>query len=155
MTKLFLYSVEREYPVSIERLWSAWTIASELEAWYHGTEHESIKGAVTSELSISGLWSCGIFVPTHNFSGYFFGRYTEIIENELLAHTMHYTESAEEFNAKDFRSASHHVVIRFKSRGENSWVKFSQFGELPEGEEMRAQAGMESYLDSLGEFLSK
>lgn len=32
MTQAFLYSVEREYPVSIDRLWKAWTDAAELEA---------------------------------------------------------------------------------------------------------------------------
>ena len=155
MTQPFLYSVEREYPVTIKKLWKAWVDPFDLEAWYHGTEHESVIGATASELSIDGLWSCGIFVPSHNFSVYFFGRYTKIIENELLEHTMHYTESIEEFNAKDFSSASHHVVIRFEARGKNSWVNFSQFGELPKGEEVRAQAGMESYFDSLREFLSK
>jgi hypothetical protein len=31
-------------------------------------------------------------------------------------------------------------------------VKFSQFGELPEGQAEQAQAGMESYLDSLEQF---
>ena len=125
MTPPFLYSVEREYPVAIKQLWKAWVNPLDLESWCHGTEHESIKGATTSDLSIGGLWSCGIFVPSHNFSAYFFGRYTEIIENELLEHTMHYTDSPEEFNAKDFSSASHHVVIRFESRGEKSWVNFS------------------------------
>jgi hypothetical protein len=32
-------------------------------------------------------------------------------------------------------------------------VRFSQFGDLPEGEPDRAKAGMESYFDSLGQFL--
>jgi hypothetical protein len=34
------------------------------------------------------------------------------------------------------------------------WVRFSQFGELPEGDAEQAQAGMESYFDSLGIFLN-
>jgi hypothetical protein len=33
-------------------------------------------------------------------------------------------------------------------------VKFSQFGDLPESEAIQAQAGMESYFDSLGDYLS-
>jgi uncharacterized protein YndB with AHSA1/START domain len=32
MTLPFLYSVEREFAVPVERLWSAWTDAAELEA---------------------------------------------------------------------------------------------------------------------------
>lgn len=155
MSQPFLYSVEREFPVAVERLWKAWTDATELEAWYHPTDLDSVKGATASDLTIGGLWSCGVDVPAHNFVAYFYGQYTRIIQNELLEHTMHYTQSAVEFEAKDFDSPSHLIVIEFQSRGANSWVKFSQFGELPGGEEKQAQAGMESYLDSLGVFLSR
>lgn len=153
MTQPFLYSVEREFPVSIEKLWKAWANASDLEAWYHGTAHRSVKGSTESELVSGGLWSCGVYVPSHDFSVYFYGRYTKIIQHEIIEHTMHYTDSADEFKLKDFNTASHDVVISFESRGEKSWVKFSQYGELPEGEEKQAQAGMESYFDSLGNFL--
>jgi hypothetical protein len=34
-----------------------------------------------------------------------------------------------------------------------TWVRFSQFGELPEGQVEQTQQGMESYFDSLGEYL--
>ena len=91
MNRQFLYSVEREFPVSIDRLWRAWTDASELEAWYHPTDLGSTKGATVSDLNINGLWSCGVEVPEHNFTAYFFGQYTEIVHNELLEHTLHYT----------------------------------------------------------------
>jgi uncharacterized protein YndB with AHSA1/START domain len=66
MTQAFLYSVEREYPVGIERMWQAWTTTSELETWYHGTEHSCVKGATTSELRIGGLWTVAIDVPQMN-----------------------------------------------------------------------------------------
>jgi hypothetical protein len=33
-------------------------------------------------------------------------------------------------------------------------VKFSQYGELPPGQAVQAQAGMESYFDSLEAYLS-
>jgi hypothetical protein len=49
---------------------------------------------------------------------------------------------------------SHLIVIDFDNRGDSSWVRFSQFGELPEGDAEQAQAGMESYFDSLGIFLN-
>lgn len=155
MNQPFLYSVERDFPATVERLWKAWTDASELEAWYHPTELHSVKDATASILTIGGLWSCGVDVPAHNFSAYFYGRYTNIIQNELLEHTMHYTKSAKEFAVKDFTTPSHHIVIEFQERGAKGWVKFSQYGELPEGEEKQAQAGMKSYLESLAQFLSK
>jgi uncharacterized protein YndB with AHSA1/START domain len=155
MSQPFLYSVEREYPVSIAKLWHAWVDAAALEEWYHPTDLSSVKGATLSDLTVGGLWSCGVDVPAHNFAAYFFGKYTTIVENELLVHTMHYTESKEAFAATDFSTPSHEVIINFESRGDSSWVKFSQYGELPEGQAERAQAGMESYFDSLGKFLSK
>lgn len=155
MTQPFLYSVEREYPVSIDRLWKAWTDATDLESWYFPTDLGSTKGATVSDLSISGLWGCGVEVPEHGFTAYFFGKYTKIEKNQLIEHTMHYTTSSEEFAAKDFSTKSHLIRIEFKDRGSSSLSKFSQFGELPEGQAEMAQAGMNSYLESLAQFLSK
>jgi hypothetical protein len=49
---------------------------------------------------------------------------------------------------------NHLIVIDFDNRGDSSWVRFSQFGEMPDGQAEQAQAGMESYFDSLGNFLN-
>jgi len=155
MPQEFLYSVEREYPVSIDRLWKAWTDASELECWYFPTDLSSTKGATVSELTIGGIWTCGVEVPEQSFTAYFFGKYTKIEKNRLLEHTLHYTTSHEEFMAKDFETESHLIRIEFEDRGYSSWSKFSQFGELPEGQAAMAQAGMNSYLDSLAQHLVK
>ena len=58
------------------------------------------------------------------------------------------------FAARD-ESAPHHLVrVEFESRDFRSWVKFSQFGELPAGQAVQAQAGMESYFDSLQAYLA-
>ena len=84
MTQNFLYSVEREYPVSIDQLWRAWTDASELESWYFPTDLSSTKGATVSELKVDGMWACGVEVPAHGFTAYFFGKYTNIVNHELL-----------------------------------------------------------------------
>jgi uncharacterized protein YndB with AHSA1/START domain len=155
MTQAFLYSVEREYPVSINDLWSAWTDPAKLEAWYFPTALKSVPGATTSELHISGLWACAVDVAQFGFVAYFFGKYTKIEQGKLIEHTLHYTQSKEEFEAKNFDSESHLIVLDFEDRGDRSWVKFSQYGELPEGQAAQAQAGMESYFDSLSNFLAK
>jgi hypothetical protein len=154
MTQAFLYSVEREYPVGIECMWQAWTTTSELETWYHGKEHSCVKGATTSELRVGGLWTVAIDVPQFNFVAYFYGQY-RVIETYLqLKHTLHYTQSVDEFALRDMTTENHLIVIDFDNRGDSSWVRFSQFGELPEGDAEQAQAGMESYFDSLGIFLN-
>lgn len=155
MAQNFLYSVDREYPVSIADLWSAWTDASKLEAWYFPTALKSLKGTTTSELQVGGLWSCAVDVSAHGFVAYFFGTYTKIEHHKRIEHTLHYTQSEAEFVAKDFESPSHLILLDFEGRGDNSWVKFSQFGELPEGQIKQTQAGMESYFDSLSNFLNK
>lgn len=154
MSQPFLYSVEREYPVSIDRLWRAWTDASELESWYFPTDLGSTKGATVSDLVIGGMWSCGVEVPEQGFTAYFFGHYSKIVQNKLVEHTLNYTTSVEEFAKKDLTADSHLIRIEFEDRGSNSWSKFSQFGELPEGQAEMAQAGMNSYLESLARFLS-
>ncbi len=155
MTQAFLYSVEREYPVSIGDLWSAWTDPKKLEAWYFPTALKSVPGATESELRLGGLWACGVDVAEYGFVAYFYGKYTKIEHEKLIEHTLHYTQSKEEFQAKDFETESHFIVLDFQDRGQSSWVKFSQYGELPEGQAAQAQAGMESYLDSLSNFLAK
>jgi len=73
----------------------------------------------------------------------------------VIEHTLHFTLSADEFEARDEAGPSHRIVIDFEDRGVATWVRFSQFGELPEGEPDRAKAGMESYFDSLGRFLDE
>ncbi len=153
MSQPLLYSVEREFPVRVSTLWSAWTKAEELENWYHPTNFAAVKGATVSALYLGGIWACGVDVQPHNFVAFFYGKYIKIEEFTVIEHTMHYTESKLDFDAKDLTTPSHLVVINFEDRGENSWVKFSQFGDLPAGEEKRAQAGMESYLDSLALYL--
>ena len=55
---------------------------------------------------------------------------------------------------RDMSAPSHLIVIDFDDRGSSSWARFSQFGEMPEGQAEQAQAGMESYFDSLGNFLN-
>jgi uncharacterized protein YndB with AHSA1/START domain len=155
MDQTFLYSVEREYPVSIVELWSAWTDPLKLEAWYFPTSLKSVSGQTKSELFVGGLWTCAVDVAEFGFVAYFFGKYTRITEQKLIEHSLHYTQSKEEFEAMDFTTESHSIVLNFEDRGENSWVKFSQFGELPEGQAEQTKAGMESYFDSLSNFFSK
>ena len=59
-----------------------------------------------------------------------------------------------EYPLRDMSTPSHLIVIDFDDRGSSSWARFSQFGELPDGDAEQAQAGMESYFDSLGIFLN-
>jgi len=36
-----------------------------------------------------------------------------------------------------------------------TWVRFAQYGEMPADQATMAQAGMESYFDSLGAYLAR
>jgi hypothetical protein len=44
-------------------------------------------------------------------------------------------------------------VLEFESRGDNSWVKFTQFGEMPAEQIEATTVGMQSYFQSLAIFL--
>lgn len=149
----FLYSVEREYPVSLDVLWDAWVSAEKLEQWYCGTEFATVPQSVVSDAVVGGWWTIGIDVVQFDFVAYFYGTYTEVAPQSRLVHTMSYTQDADEFAARDLSAPHHTVTVDFEPRGDNAWVRFSQFGDLPEGEAPRAQAGMESYFDHLGKFL--
>lgn len=150
----FLYSVEREFDIPVEVLWDAWVDPVALEAWYHPLDLSCVPGSVSSDPIDEGEWSVAVDVPDYGFVAYFYGRYTAVVPHKRLDHTMHYTQSADEFAQRDESTEFHVVRIEFDNRGMRSWVKFTQFGEMPESEAARAQEGMESYVDSLERFLT-
>lgn len=149
----FLYSVEREYPVTIDTMWDAWANAAALQNWYHPIDLKCPPNSVENESVVGGIWSVAVDVPEHNFVAYFYGVYTEVVENELMCHTMCYTQSKAEWEARDMSAPHHNVVLNFETRGEKSWVKFSQYGEMPADQIELTKAGMESYFDSLESYL--
>jgi uncharacterized protein YndB with AHSA1/START domain len=154
MPEPMLYCVEREFSSRVECVWDAWTDASQLEAWYHPVGLASIPGTTVSNAVAGGYWAVTVDVPEFGFTAFFFGEYTEVLTHQRLAHTMLYTQSADEFAARDLGGPHHDVTVDFEARGDRTWVRFTQFGELPEGQAEQAQAGMESYFDSLQSFLA-
>jgi len=148
-----LYSVQREFDASIDKLWYAWTDAFALEAWHHPIGMSCVHGATQSEMKIGGLWTYAVQVPGRASISYFYGKYSLIQENRRFEHSMHYTESKDVFEHKDFNAPAHQISVEFEARGEKSWSKFSQYGEAPEAQVVLMTQGIESYFDSLGEFL--
>ena len=122
-----LYSVEREYPVAVSALWDAWMDADALQSWYSPTDLKVVPGFVTSEPE----------------------------ENKRIVHSMNYTQDIAEFEARVISPEAHTIEIDFEDRGDSSWVRFTQIGELPEGQAEQAKAGMESYFDNLSLYLSR
>lgn len=154
MTEQPAYSVERAYPVSMEKLWHAWTNGAALEAWYHGVEHRCVPGSVTGDAATGAIWSVGIDVPQYNVQVFFYGTYTSVTPQTQLVHTMHYTEKADEFAIKDMNTPAHRVVVDFAQRPEGAWVRFAQYGDMPAEQIPLVTAGMQSYFDSLGNYLA-
>lgn len=151
-----LYSVAREYSVPLERLWKSWTDATELEQWYSPVALDVLPGSVTSEPYVGGLWTVAVDVPMNGLVAYFFGRYLLVEENDRLEHTLHYTQDADEFSARDETTPSHLITLDFEARGDGlSWVRFTQFGEMPEEQVELTRQGTESYFDNLELFLSR
>jgi uncharacterized protein YndB with AHSA1/START domain len=150
-----LYFVEREFDRSIETLWSAWTNASELEAWYSPTMLSVVPGSVTSEVFVGGRWAVAVDVSVNGFNAYFWGRYSEVVPNVRLVHSLSYSQDEAEFIFADDNAPAHRIVLDFEKRGEHSWVRFTQFGEMPEEQAEASRDGMNSYLDNLESFLAK
>lgn len=148
-----LYSVEREFAVSVETLWLAWTQAEQLEKWYSPVDLSVVPGSVISEPKVGGLWTVAVDVPMHNIVAYFFGRYTEVEENVRLVHTLHYTQSADEFGLRDESTPHHLIKLDFERRGDNSWVRFTQYGEMPPEQVELTRQGTTSYFDNLEKYL--
>lgn len=150
-----LYFVEREYAVSIDELWSAWTSPEKLEQWYSPTDLSVIPGSAVSENVIGGRWAIGVDVTAHGFNAYFWGSYSEVEQNKKLVHTLCYSQDQKEFEARDDDPLAHTVVIDFEDRGGKSWCRFTQFGEMPAEQAEMSRQGMLSYFDNLGRFFDK
>lgn len=149
----FLYAVEREYVQPMSRIWEAWTDAAQLEAWYHPTVLANVPGSSVSEPHVGGAWAIAVDVPEHNMQSCFWGQYTAVDEGKLIEHTMFYTQDLAEFALKDLSGEFAKIVIDFEERPTGAFVRFTQYGELPEKHIPMARAGMESYLESLANYL--
>lgn len=148
-----LYSVEREFDVSVERLWRAWTDSTELERWYSPVALNVVPGSVTSEPRTGGAWTVAVDVPMNDTVAYFFGRYLVFEPFDRIEHTLHYTQDADEFTARDESTPSHLIVLEFAERGAGrSWVKFTQHGDMPEEQVELTRAGTTSYFDNLDQY---
>lgn len=152
----FLYSVERDFSVAVGSLWHAWAEPAALEQWYCPTVLKVVPGSVTNESVVGGPWAVAVDVSAFDMpNSYFYGTYSEVENHKLMVHSMHYTVDASEFEAKDFSTAAHTVVIEFEDRGDGqSWCKFSQYGDFAGGDVERTKAGMTSYFDNLEAFLA-
>jgi uncharacterized protein YndB with AHSA1/START domain len=149
-----LYSVEREYPVELDILWKAWVEPDQLQQWYSPEVLDTVPNSATSEAVVGGEWAIAIDVSVNGFNAYFWGKYTEVKFQEKLVHTMFYSQDELEFNLRGEVQEHHVIGIDFEARGENSWVRFSQFGSMDPEQAEATKDGMESYLNSLEHHLS-
>jgi uncharacterized protein YndB with AHSA1/START domain len=150
-----LYFVEREYPVDLAKLWSAWVEADQLQQWYSPQVLEVVPDSATSEAVVGGTWAIAIDVSVNGFNAYFWGKYTEVKFQEKLVHTMFYSQDELEFNLRGDDQAHHVIEIDFEARGTSSWVRFSQFGQMDAEQAEASKDGMESYFDNLASFLER
>lgn len=153
MTERELYFVEREFAVGVDRMWSAWTTASELEQWYHPTVLSVVPGTVTSEPIVGGRWAVAVDVPMNDMVAYFWGRYRVVDRNVRIEHTLSYSQDELEFIARDDDAPFHRIVIDITPTDLGVAVRFTQFGEMPDEQAEASRMGMESYFDSLEAFL--
>lgn len=148
------YSVERTYPVDTDQMWRAWTDASELERWYAPTDLSVVPGSVVSEAVKGGRWAVAVDASAYGHIAYFWGRFTEVVPQSRLVHGLAYSQEEADFLARDDDAPHHDIVIDMEPREGGTWVRFAQYGEMPADQAAMAQAGMESYFDSLGAHLA-
>ena len=148
------YSVERTYPVDNDTMWSAWTDAGELERWYAPTDLRVVPGSVVSDAVEGGRWAIAVDASSYGHIAYFWGRFTEVLPQSRLVHGLAYSQEEADFLARDDDPPHHDIVIDMEPRDGGTWVRFAQYGDMPADQAAMAQAGMESYFDSLGAHFS-
>jgi len=149
------YSVERTYPVGVDRMWHAWTDAAALEQWYAPTELSVVPGSVVSDAVIGGRWAVAVDATAYGHIAYFWGRYDEVDPERRIIHGLAYSQDEADFVAHDDDAPSHAIVIDMEARDGGTWVRFAQYGDMPADQAAMAQAGMESYFDSLATYLQR
>lgn len=153
MSDGLLYAITREFDCTPDRMWLAWTTASELEQWYHPTVLSVVPGSVTSEPVVGGRWAVAVDVPMNDIVAYFWGRYLVVDLHKRIEHTLSYSQDITEFDARDDEAPAHRMVIEFDAVDSGTRVRFSQFGEMSNEQVDATRMGMESYFDSLDEHL--
>ena len=116
---------------------------------------ETVPNTATSDAVVGGEWAIGVDVSINGFNAYFWGKYTEVKFQEKLAHTMFYSQDELEFNLRGEDETYHVIEIDFEARGENSWVRFTQFGSMDPEQAEATKDGMESYFNNLENYLSE
>ena len=149
-----LYFVERTFPFPVERLWRAWTDASELEKWYSPVFLKVIPGSATSEAVVGGTWAIAVDVSENGFNAYFWGKYSVVELHQKLVHDLNYSQDELEFALREPGAEAHRIEIDFSNTEAGTLVRFSQFGEMDKEQADASKEGMESYFDNLESFLS-
>ncbi len=150
-----LYFVERTFPFPVERLWRAWTDASELEKWYSPVFLKVIPGSATSEAVVGGTWAIAVDVSENGFNAYFWGKYSQVDNNLKLIHDLNYSQDELEFALREPSPEAHRIEIDFTKTDGGTLVRFSQFGEMEQEQADASREGMESYFDNLDNYLEK
>ena len=148
-----LYFVERTFPFPAERLWRAWTDASELEKWYSPVFLKVIPGSATSEAVVGGIWAIAVDVSENGFNAYFWGKYSQVDTNLKLVHDLNYSQDELEFALREPSPEAHRIEIDFTKTDGGTLVRFSQFGEMEQEQADASREGMESYFDNLNNYL--
>lgn len=146
--------VRRELDASPQALWQAFTDAEALAAWYHPVGFSTPRDSVSTDAVVGGRWSATVVVPADSSEHHFFGRYQKVEQPNLLEYSMYYAAGDAIATAKE-EGPTHTVTIVIEAHGVGSRVTYLEYGLLPKGQSVLAQAGMESYFDSLAEYLSR
>jgi uncharacterized protein YndB with AHSA1/START domain len=148
------YSVTRVLPHTPEVIWEAWTDADKLAAWYGPMGMQSPRESVKSDPQVGGFWSATVHVPFDGSNHHFFGRYLELEPEALLRYSMFYATDEDLADALREQGKSATITVRIEPTTDGTRVTFEQQGsDLGDEEAVQAQAGMESYFDSLEQFL--
>lgn len=148
------YTVTRILPFTPKQLWEAWTNEDQLAAWYGPVGMQSPRESVKSDARVGGFWSATVQVPFDGSNHHFFGRYLELQPEQLLRYSMFYATDDDHAEALKEQGQSATITVRIEPAEGGTRLTFEQQGSgLGDDEAAQAQAGIESYFDSLEQFL--
>jgi uncharacterized protein YndB with AHSA1/START domain len=149
------YEVVRTFRSSVRAVWGAWTDHGQLAAWYHPVGMSVLPGSVTSDPVLGGRFSATVVVPADGSEHRFTGNYAVVEPTSQLAYTLFYEGPMGVATDMPGSRGCEIVTLTFRETPGGTELRYRQDGFLPAEQRPMAQAGMESYFDSLAAHLGE
>lgn len=142
------FTIDRHYPVPVERVFSAWSDPAAKGAWFAADEEGWRHTAHEMDFRIGGTEHATSTPPDGGEDHVYNARYIDIVDNAriIFSYDMHLGET---------RISASLATVQFRADGDGTLLTFTEQGAFLDGHDRPAERkeGTEFLLDALGRYL--